>query len=249
MRRMLGYIRKADQEFDMIADGDRIAVGISGGKDSLVLLNSLAGYRRFAEHKFTLVGITLDMRFGGKDTDFTPIAEMCRELDVEYKVIPTDIGEVIFDIRKESNPCALCAKMRRGALHDAAVEMGCNKIALGHHNDDVIETFIMNLHKEGRIGCFSPVTYLSRKNITVIRPMVLAPEQKIIACANRNNFPVVKSKCPADKTTQRQVTKEWLSEMERKDKGFKIRMFGALRRSGIDGWGFKNAAGKSEDEE
>lgn len=245
---MLGYVRKADQEFDMIQDGDRIAVGISGGKDSLVLLNSLAGYRRFSEHKFEIVGVTLDMRFGGKDTDFSPIAEMCKELDVEYKVIRTDIGEVIFDIRKEPNPCALCAKMRRGALHDAAVELGCNKIALGHHNDDVIETFIMNLHKEGRIGCFSPVTYLSRKNITMIRPMVLAPEQKVQNCCNRNQFPVVKSKCPADKTTQRQSTKEWLAEMERKDKGFKIRMFGALRRSGVDGWGFRNIPDTKEEQ-
>lgn len=239
MQKMLGYVRKACQEFDMIQDGDRIAVGISGGKDSLVLLNALAGYRRFSPQKFDLVGITLDPQFGGVQTDYSSVKKMCDDLNIEYDLILTDIGPIVFDVRKEPNPCSLCAKLRRGALHDAAIKHGCNKIALGHHNDDVIETFIMNLFREGRVGCFAPVTYLSRKDITMIRPMVFAPEQAVISCCNRNGFEVVKSKCPADHTTVRQETKDWLAEMERKDKGFKIRIFGALRRSGVNGWGFK----------
>lgn len=246
MRRILGYVRKACEEFDMIQDGDRIAVGISGGKDSLVLLNALAAYRRFAGKSYELVGITLDLCFGGQQTDYSAVAGMCEKLGIEYKIVRTDIGPVIFDIRKESNPCALCAKMRRGALHDAAIESGCNKIALGHHNDDVIETFIMNLFKEGRIGCFAPVTYLSKKNITMIRPLVFAPEAKVTNCCNRNGFPVCKSRCPADKKTTRQTTKEWLYSMEKQDKGFKIRMFGALRRSGVDGWGFRDKEGGAD---
>ncbi len=247
MQKMLGYVRKACQEFDMIQDGDRIAVGISGGKDSLVLLNALAGYRRFCPQKFDLVAITLDPQFGGVKTDFSSVAQMCRNLGIEYDLIPTDIGQIVFDIRKEPNPCSLCAKLRRGALHDAALKHGCNKIALGHHNDDVIETFIMNLFREGRVGCFAPVTYLSRKDITMIRPMVFAPEQAVVSCCNRNGFQVVKSKCPADHTTVRQETKDWLTEMERKDKGFKIRIFGALRRSGVNGWGFKEENRKEEE--
>ena len=247
MQKMLGYVRKACQEFDMIQDGDRIAVGVSGGKDSLVLLAALAGYRRFCPQKFDLVAITLDPQFGGEQTDFSSVAKMCEELGVEYEMIPTDIGQIVFDIRKEPNPCSLCAKLRRGALHDAAIKHGCNKIALGHHNDDAIETFIMNLFREGRVGCFAPVTYLSRKDITMIRPMFFAPEQAVISCCNRMGFQVVKSKCPADHTTVRQETKDWLMEMERKDKGFKIRIFGALRRSGVNGWGFREET-KTEEE-
>ncbi|MBQ8411148.1 MAG: tRNA 2-thiocytidine biosynthesis protein TtcA [Ruminiclostridium sp.] len=248
MQKMLGYVRKACQEFDMIQDGDRIAVGVSGGKDSLVLLNALAGYRRFSPQKFDIVAITLDPQFGGVQTDYSPVKKMCEDLGIEYDLILTDIGQIVFDIRKEPNPCSLCAKLRRGALHDAALKHGCNKIALGHHNDDVIETFIMNLFREGRVGCFAPVTYLSRKDITMIRPMVFAPEQAVVSCCNRNGFEVVKSKCPADHTTVRQETKDWLMEMERKDKGFKIRIFGALRRSGVNGWGFKvNEEDKTEE--
>lgn len=249
MRKILGYLRKACEEFDLIEDGDRIAVGVSGGKDSLVLLSALAAYRRFSPQKYELVAITLDPCFGGERTDYSAVAKMCEELDVQYELIPTDIGEIIFDVRKESNPCALCAKMRRGALHDATVKFGCNKLALGHHNDDVIETFIMNMYKEGRVGCFAPKTYLSRKDITMIRPLVFAPESKVIACCNRNNFSVVKSKCPADKTTLRQEVKDWLTMMEKKDKGFKIRMFGALRRTGFDGWAFKERQPEANENE
>lgn len=242
----MGYIRKACQEFDLIQNGDRIAVGVSGGKDSLALLCGLAGMRRFAEFSYELTAITLDPGFGGKQNDYEPVAQLCEKLDVPFKLIHTNIGEIVFDIRKESNPCSLCAKMRRGALHDAALAAGCNKIALGHHKDDVIETFIMNLFKEGRIGCFSPITYLSRKDITVIRPLVFAPEAQVISCCRRNGLEVVKSVCPADKNTVRQQTKEFLAEMEHKDKGFKLRMFTALRKSGVNGWGYKDGVNDNE---
>lgn len=238
MQKILGYMRKACNEFQLIENGDKIAVGVSGGKDSLVLLAGLAKLRSFEGFSFDVAAITLDPRFGGVNGNYEAVERLCRELDIEYHLIETDIGSIVFDVRKEPNPCSLCARMRRGALHDAAKACGCNKLALGHHNDDAVETFVMNLFKEGRIGCFSPKTYLSKKDITIIRPLVLAPESQVSACCKRNGFEIVKSKCPADKHTARQDTKEWLAEMERKDKGFKVRLFGALRRSGIDGWGF-----------
>ena len=241
MQKILGYLRRAVQEYDLIQDGDRIAVGISGGKDSLVLLNGLARMRRFYEKKYDLVCVTLDPRFNGVETDYSPVAKMCEELGVEFRLIKTDIGEIVFDIRKEPNPCSLCAKMRRGALHDAAKEAGCNKIALGHNYDDAIETFMMNLFQEGRIGCFAPISYLSRKDITLIRPLVFAPEYAVMSCAKRNNFEIVKSKCPADKHTTRQTTKEFLSELEHNNHGVKQRIFGAMRKAGIDRWGYKES--------
>ena len=185
MQKILGDIRRACQEFDLIEDGDRIAVGVSGGKDSLVLLTGLALMRRFYEKKYEVVALTLDPRFGGEETDYSPVAEMCEQLGVEYHLLKTDIGEIVFDIRKEPNPCSLCAKMRRGALHDLAKANGCNKLALGHNNDDAIETFMMNLFNEGRIGCFAPISYLSRKDITIIRPLVFAPEHAVMSCAKR----------------------------------------------------------------
>ena len=239
MQKILGYMRRACQEFDLIEDGDKIAVGVSGGKDSLVLLCGLAEMRRFYEKKYDICAITLDPRFGGQETDYSPVARLCEKYGIEFKLVKTDIGEIVFDIRKEPNPCSLCAKMRRGALHDAAKSMGCNKLALGHNNDDAIETFVMNLLNEGRIGCFAPISYLSRKDITVIRPLVFAPEQAVMSCAKRNNLEIVKSRCPADKTTRRQWTKELLRSLDRDNRGTKERIFGAMRKAGIDRWGYK----------
>lgn len=240
MQKMLGYMRKAIQEFDMIQDGDKIAVGVSGGKDSLVLLKGLIELRRFIGIDYDVVAITLDPRFGGVEGDYSSVAQMCSEAEVEYRLIPTDIGQIVFDIRKEPNPCSLCAKLRRGALHNAAKDAGCNKIALGHHFDDAVETFMMNLLNEGRIGCFSPVTHLARCGLVQIRPMVMAPEKEIIRAARRLDLNVVKSKCPADGHTSRQRTKELLAELEKTNKGVTERIFGAMRRGKIDGW-----AGKS----
>ena len=234
----MGYVRRAVQEFGLIDEGDKIAVGISGGKDSLVLLSALAGMRRFEAFSYDIVAVTIDPGFNGVPNNYDAVARLCDRLQVPFSLVHTQIGEIVFDIRKEPNPCSLCANMRRGALHDAAKAAGCNKLALGHHNDDVIETFMMNLTKEGRIGCFSPKTHLDRKDITVIRPLVFAPESQVSAACKRNNLEVVKSVCPADKTTVRQQTKEFLADMESRDKGVKQRIFSALRKSGIDGWGY-----------
>ena len=238
MQKIMGYVRRAVQEFGLIDEGDKIAVGISGGKDSLVLLSALAGMRRFEAFSYDIVAVTIDPGFNGVPNNYDAVARLCDRLQVPFSLVHTQIGEIVFDIRKEPNPCSLCANMRRGALHDAAKAAGCNKLALGHHNDDVIETFIMNLFKEGRIGCFSPKTHLDRKDITVIRPLVFAPESQVSAACKRNNLEVVKSVCPADKTTVRQQTKEFLADMESRDKGVKQRIFSALRKSGIDGWGY-----------
>ena len=229
MQKVLGHMRKAIQEFDLIQDGDRISVGISGGKDSLVLLNGLALLRRFIGIEYELVAITLDPRFNGQEGDYSSVQELCDMLGVEYS-----------NIRKEPNPCSLCARMRRGALHDASIEAGCNKLALGHHYNDAVETFVMNLFNEGRIGCFSPKTYLSKKDIWLIRPMVLTSEKEIFSACRRNGLEVVKSKCPADGHTNREKTKNFLAEMEKESHGFTYRLFGAMRRANIDGWGGVN---------
>jgi tRNA(Ile)-lysidine synthase TilS/MesJ len=239
MQRILSYVRRACQDFDLIENGDKIAVGVSGGKDSLVLLAALAQMRRFSEFDYDVHAITMDPRFFGQDGDFSPVKRFCEELDVPFTLFKTDIYEVVFDIRKEKNPCSLCAKMRRGALNNTALEAGCNKIALAHSFDDVIETFMMNLFKEGRVGCFAPKSYLTRKDITVIRPLVYVPEGTIIAYSKRENYEIVKSPCPIDKLTYRQEMKEFLRTKEKEDKGFKHRMFTALRKSGVDGWGHK----------
>lgn len=240
MQKILGYMRKAIQEFELISNGDKIAVGISGGKDSLVLLNGLALLRRFIGIDYDIVGITLDPQFGGVPGDYSAAEELCGSFGIEYRVIPTHIGEIVFDMRKESHPCSLCARMRRGALHDAAKESGCNKVALGHHYNDAVETFIMNLFTEGRIGCFSPKSYLSRKELTLIRPLVFAPEKEIAKAAVKSGLNIVKSRCPVDGHTNREKTKQFLREMERQDKGFTDRIFGAMRRAGIDGWGARD---------
>lgn len=245
---MLGYMRKAITEFDMIQDGDRIAVGVSGGKDSLVLLKGLILLRRFIGIDYEVVAITLDPQFGGVEGDYSAVQKLCDEHGVQYILERTHIGEIVFDIRKEPNPCSLCARMRRGALHDAAKATGCNKIALGHHFDDAVETFLMNLFVEGRIGCFAPKSYLSRKDLWMIRPMVFAPEAEVRRASNRAGLEVVKSKCPADGHTKREEMKEFIKEREKQDKGFADRVFGAMRRANVDGWGFPTIDEEEETE-
>ena len=240
MQKILGYMRKAIQEFDLIQDGDKIAVGVSGGKDSLVLLEGLVRLKRFIGIDYEVTAITLDPRFGGIDGDYSSVEEMCQRLGVDFILKRTHIGEIVFDVRQETNPCSLCARMRRGALHDAAKEAGCNKIALGHNYDDAVETFVMNLFNEGRLGCFAPKSYLSRQDITMIRPLVFAPEKEVRNAAKRSGLEVVKSKCPADGHTSREETKRFLAERNKADKGFSDRIFGAVRRAGLDGWGYKD---------
>lgn len=233
-KRLLSHARRAVDDYNMIEDGDKIAVGISGGKDSLALLTALAGLRRFYPRKFDIIAISIDMGLEGMD--FSPVAKYCEELGVEYKIVKTEISKIIFDVRKEPNPCSLCAKMRRGALNSAAVEHGCNKVALGHHFDDVVETFMLNLFFEGRIGTFSPVTYLSRMNVTVIRPLIYMPEKDVRYFASKTELPVVTSTCPADGNTQREEMKQLLSRLERENKGLRYRIFGAIQRGEVDGF-------------
>ena len=235
MKRILSYTRRGIDDYDMIEDGDKIAVGVSAGKDSLTLLCAMAYLRRFYPQKFTLIAITIDMGFEPKQ-DFSKIRELCDKLDVEYHIVPTEISKIIFDVRKEANPCSLCAKMRRGALHTAAKELGCTTVALGHHFDDVVETFMLNLFFEGRLGCFSPVTYLSRVGIKLIRPMLYMPEKEVAEFAKKNELPVLSSPCPADKNTQREEMKQLLRRLERDNKGLRYRIFGAISRGEIDGF-------------
>lgn len=239
MQKILGYLRRAVQEFDLIQNGDRIAVGISGGKDSLVLLAALRDFQKFGLLDYSLVGITLDPQFGGIPTDYSAAAAFCEQLGVEYHLIPTQIGHIVIDVRKESSPCSLCAKMRRGALHDQAKAFGCNKLALGHHNDDAIETFLMNLFIEGRIGCYAPKSYLSRKDLTLIRPLSFAPERDIVHAAKQHVPEIVKSRCPVDGHTMRETMKTFVREQEKLNPGFRTRVFGAMRRANVDGWGGK----------
>lgn len=229
-------MRAACQQYEMIKEGDRIAIGVSGGKDSIALLAGMANLRRFYPEKFDIVAITLDPRFGGIDADYSEIEELCKKLDVEYVIKRTQLAEVIFDIRKESNPCSLCARMRRGALHDAAIAAGCNKIALGHHLDDLAETFIMNLFNGGTLDCFMPVTYLSRKDIHMIRPMIFARESDCARVVRKENLPTVKSNCPADGTTERQEVKEMLSALEKKYGDVRSKILGAMQRKEINGY-------------
>ena len=236
MRRILSRTRAAVDDYKMIQPGDKIAVGVSGGKDSLMLLKALCELKRFYSAEFTVVAITLDMRFENKDGDFSAVKELCDQYGVEYVVKPTDLYEIIFNIRKESNPCALCSRMRRGILHDTAKELGCNKIALGHHLDDAAETFMMNLLIESRVGCFAPVTYLSRRDITMIRPLVYVREREVTAAAERLNLPVVESKCPANEHTKREDVKNLLAELSKQYGDVPEKIVGAMQRGAIDRW-------------
>ena len=237
MQRLEGLVRKAIQQYNLIEENDKICIGISGGKDSVALVVALARLRRYFEKPFSLCAVTLDPQFNHTTTDYSVIEKLLEQYEVPYIIKRTQIGEIIFDIRKESNPCSLCAKMRRGALHDIAKENGCNKVALGHHLDDAIETFYMNLFNEGRIASFQPSTYLSRKDITVIRPLVLATEQEVRDAVNHENLPVVKSICPVDGITTRQSTKSFINEKVKKDKAFRQKMLGAMQKAKISGWG------------
>ncbi len=234
IQRILSFVRRGIDDYAMIAPGDRIAVGVSGGKDSLALLTAMAELRRFYPIPFELVAVTVDMGFPGMD--FSPVEDYCKKLNVPYHLVKTEIASVVFDTRKESNPCSLCARMRRGAIHAAAKDRGCNKIALGHHFDDVVETFMLNLFFEGRLGCFSPVTYLSNRDLTMIRPMIYAQEKDVSYFARHTDLPLVVSTCPEDKHTERENMKELLKDLEKNNKGLRHRIFGAICRKELDGF-------------
>ena len=252
IKRILSYTRRALDDYGMIEAGDKVAIGVSAGKDSLALLCALAELRRFYPIPFELHAVTIDMGFAEK-MDFTPIRQLCEELNVPYTIVPTEISKIIFDVRQESSPCSLCAKMRRGALHNAAKELGCNVVALGHHFDDAVETFMLNLFFEGRIGCFSPVSYLTRTELRLIRPLIYLPEKDVRYFANKAELPVVKSPCPADGNTQREEMKQLLARLERENKGLRYRIFGAMQRGEVSGFrevkGMQGIAAYTEDRE
>lgn len=214
MKTTLGCLRKADTDFHLIEPGDRVAVGVSGGKDSLLLLHALSLYRKFSHKDFTLMAFTISM--GLEPFDLSGIHRLCQELDIPYVVKQTEIGDIIFNKRKEKNPCALCAKMRRGALNDMCREYGCSKLALGHHRDDAIETLLMSLFYEGRFHTFHPKTYLSRTGITAIRPLCYLPEYHVRHMVQELNLPVVKSPCPANGETKRQEMKELMQALRKR---------------------------------
>ncbi len=206
MKRILGCIRRADERYHMIREGDKICVGVSGGKDSLLLLYGLKLYQRFCYTHFDLCGVMLDL--GLTEQDLTPVEDFARKIEVPFDIIKTDIGDVVFNVRKESHPCALCSKLRRGALNNAAVERGCNLVALGHNRDDVLETFFMSMLYESRLNTFGPVTYLGRKDVTVIRPLVFLPEKYALSTARKLELPIRKPNCPVAGLTKREEMKD-----------------------------------------
>ena len=229
----MGLVRRCVDDYHMIEAGDRIAVGVSGGKDSLALLVLLAGLREYFNKPYELEAITIDMGLG---MDYSQVAALCEEWKVPYTVVKTEIAPIIFDHRKEKNPCSMCAKMRRGALNQAILDKGFNKLALGHHYDDAVETFLMSLLFEGRIGCFQPVTYLDRTDITQIRPLLYCQEADIRRMAAKLALPVVKNTCPMDGHSRRQEVKELLAELEQRYPDLKKKLFGAVQRYPLYGW-------------
>ena len=233
LQQVLSQVRRAADDYEMIQDGDKIAVGISGGKDSLTLLYALSTHRRFYPHPFELHAVTVDLGF--ENLNLGKIEALCKELDVPYTIVPTQIASIVFDQRKEKNPCALCAKMRKGALNEAIRGAGCNKIAYAHHKDDVVETLMLSLIYEGRFHTFAPVTFLDRMNLTVIRPLVYMKEADVIGFVHKHDVPVVKSPCPADGHTRREYVKQLLRQLNLENPGVKDRMFTAVQ-SGLAAW-------------
>lgn len=229
LQQVMSLTRKAIDDYHMIQEGDKIAVGISGGKDSLTLLHALNGLKRFYPKRFDIIAITVDLGF--KNIDFAGIKAMVEGLDVPYHIVSTDISQIIFEDRKETNPCSLCAKMRKGALNQLAKELGCNKIAYAHHKDDVVETMMMSLIYEGRIHTFSPITYLDRMDLTVIRPLMYMNEADVVGFVNKMDLPVLKSACPVDGYTKREYVKELLKSINTETPGVKDRMFSAIQSS------------------
>lgn len=234
LQQLYSYTRRAIDDYQMIEEGDTIAVGISGGKDSLTLLYALHGLRRFYPKKFDLMAITVNL--GYKDFDVTKLVNLCNQLDIPYKIIETEIADIVFHKNPQENPCSLCAKLRKGALNEAAKELGCNKVAYAHHRDDMVETMMLSLLYEGRFHSFSPKTYLDRTGLTVIRPLMYLAEADVIGFKNKMNLPVVKNPCPVDGFTKRQYAKDLLRQLNLENPGTKDRMFHAILHGNIPGW-------------
>ena len=229
-----GLVRRCIEDYDMIADGETIAIGVSGGKDSISLLYAMANLRNYFPKRFELHAITLDLGFG--NADFSPVAKLCDKLNVPYTVRHTDIAPIIFDARNETNPCSLCAKMRRGALSTVITELGIKKIALGHHYDDAIETFLLSLLFEGRLHCFQPVTYLDRTDTTQIRPMLYVSEAAVIDLAKSLNLPILHNPCPMNGVSKREEVKTLLKTLSMTYPDLRSKLFGAIKRLPLKGW-------------
>jgi tRNA(Ile)-lysidine synthase TilS/MesJ len=234
LQQLLSYTRKAVDEYEMIDEGDRIAIGISGGKDSLTLLYALHGLQRFYPNHFEIEAITVSL--GYENFNLEPIRALCHSMGISYTVVDTEIARIVFDERRESNPCSLCAKMRKGAFNQKAKELGCNKIAYAHHKDDVVETMLLSMIYEGRFYSFSPKTFLDRMELTVIRPLMFVSEADVIGFKNKYDLPVIKSPCPADGYTRRQYVKDLLRQLNLENPGVKDRMFSAILNGNIPGW-------------
>lgn len=238
IQQLYSLTRQAIDDYQMINDGDHIAIGVSGGKDSLAMLYALSGLSKFYPQKFTLQAVTIDLGFDNLDID--TIQNVCDHLKIPYTVIHTQIAKIVFEERKESNPCSLCAKMRKGALNDAMLKSGCNKIAYAHHMDDVISTFFLSMLYEGKLQTFWPNTYLDKTGLTIIRPFIYIPEAMIKGFINKYNVPVVKSPCPADKHTKREYTNQLIRQLNLENPGVKNRIFHAITTGNIEGWPLLN---------
>lgn len=234
LQQLLSYTRRAVDDYQMIQEGDKIAIGVSGGKDSLTMLHALRGLQRFYPNKFEITAVTVDLGFHNFDTE--AIGKLCETLEIPYDVVYTDVAKIIFEERKETNPCSLCAKMRKGALNEFVKANGCNKVAYAHHKDDVIETMLMSLLFEGRFHTFSPKTYLDRMDLTVIRPMMYVTEADVIGFWHKYELPVAKSPCPVDGHTKREYAKNLVKQLNREHPGCKERLFTAIVNGDISGW-------------
>lgn len=237
LQRLMSLVRKAVEEYQLIQEGDAISVGVSGGKDSLALLYAMHGLKRFYPKSFELTAVSVDLGFPGFDLSY--VSELCESLGIRHKIVSTQIGAVVFDVRREKNPCSLCAKMRKGALYTAVKEMGCNKVAYAHHQDDLIETMLLSLIYEGRFYCFPPETYLDRMELTVIRPMIYVTEADVIGFCHKQELSVVKNPCPADGSTHREYVKNLVRQINRENPGVKERLFHAIETGNIPGWNRK----------
>ena len=234
LQKLLSYTRQAVDEYDMIQEGDKIAVGISGGKDSLTLLYALSNLQKFYPKSFELVAITVDL--GYPNFDLTGIEQLCKDLQVEYHIVSTKIGEMVTSEQLEGSACSLCARLRKGALNDAAKELGCNKVAYGHHMDDVIETMMLALIYEGRFCSFWPVTHLDKSQLTVIRPMIYVPEAEVKGFENKMQLPITKNPCPIDGSTKREYIKSLIKQLNTENPGVKKRLFHAIKKGNLEGW-------------